>query len=76
MDMLRRLFSKISQVIGHFVQMGRINCGYLEYFQLNSQQIFCHCLSLAHDYPLINHYFYKNLTFSDIVKEYLFGFGI
>ena len=73
MDMWWGLFSKISQIIGQFGQIGRINCGI---FGLKSQHTFCHCVSRVHDFPFINHYFYEKLSFWDISKKSLFGFGI
>ena len=30
---------------------------------LNYQHTICHCVSLVHDFPLINHFFYKKLRF-------------
>ena len=55
------LFSKISQIIGWFGQMGGINCGV---FPVDfSAHILSLCVSLVHDFSLLNHYFNKKLRF-------------
>ena len=51
-----RTFLNIFQIIGW---LGQINCGLFEVFPVEILA-FCHCVSLVHDFPLINTYFYKN----------------
>ena len=57
-------------------QMGRINYGVFGVFSFELSAQFCHFVSLVHDFQLINHDFYKNLSFQGIFKKYIFGFGM
>ena len=57
MDMWWELLSKISQIIGRFRQMGRINCGRFRAFQLSGRILSFYVPNLW--FLLDNHYFYK-----------------
>ena len=50
--------------------------GYLGYFQLKYWHTFYHFMPQVINLPLINQYCYKNLRFQNILKGFLFGFGI
>ena len=68
MELWWGLFKKVSQMIGQFGQMGRINCGVSGVIPADLVIL---CPYLLHYFSLINHYFYKNISFWFILKEYI-----